>query len=1135
MLEDADRDARERALDVHHSFLVQAPAGSGKTGLLIQRMLALLAIVERPEQVLAMTFTRKAAAEMRERVLRALRDAHDDVAVDAGRRHDMVTRGLARAALAQDRRHGWQLLANPTRLAIVTIDALAAAFARQAPITTGLGALPAFVDDASVHYREAVGSALASATPDDPHWRTFLLHVDNDAEAATELLAGMLGRRDQWRALPLGADAAQLRARLEHALRAEIESALARLSGLLPAALARELAGLEALAAVYFAGEGADPERAAFLHALAEGGGVPAATCEALELWDALANWLLVKSDPRFRAAWNKSSGFPGKGSGMGAAERERAGQAIRAWCDAAAAIPGFADALHAVRSLPPSRYGEQAWSFVSGTLALLPALASELQLVFARTGETDFSEATLRALAALGNADAPEDLLLAADLRIAHILVDEFQDTSWAQLELVGRLTSGWDEGDGRTLFAVGDPMQSIYRFREAEVRNFLDARAAGRINNVPVACLALSRNFRSLRPVVDWVNDVFPHVLGEAVDAARGGVAYAPVLATRDAPGAAAPTFEIVADAAAEAQAVVRRVRDAQRAGAQDIAILVRARGHLDAILPALRAAGIAYAAVDLESLGERLPTRDLMTLTRALTQPHDRIAALGLLRAPWCGLALADLLCVAQASSTHPILQAIGDAATIAPVSADGRARLARLHAAMAPAIAGRGHATLASRVRAAWLALGGPACIDDTLDLDGAERYFSLLARHEHGGDLADWPAFAAVAGKLFAQRQDDVTPTVQVMTLHKAKGLEFDTVILPGLARDTRRSDDPPLRWALRAEEDGARTLLLAPLKARIGARSHPDPVYAYLKSLDEAEDMAESGRLLYVGCTRAQRALHLVAAPGIKEATEKAARCWAAPRARSALARLWPGVANRAEPPEPPVTRAGNGAVMEPAAPPLVRLPLAWEPPALPPRIAMAEAPAGRTDDAPPYDWAQATAAAIGTVTHRLLAQVAREGLTRWTAEHVAAQRARVLAELAGEGVAPDARATAADVVQTALARTLADSKGRWLFAPTHEDARSEWALAGAHRDAIEHVTVDRTFVAEGVRWIVDYKTGSHAGGDATGFLDRERERYRAQLERYAAFVRALDARPIRVALYFPLVADGWRDWAYDG
>ena len=92
----------------------------------------------------------------------------------------------------------------------------------------------------------------------------------------------------------------------------------------------------------------------------------------------------------------------------------------------------------------------------------------------------------------------------------------------------------------------------------------------------------------------------------------------------------------------------------------------------------------------------------------------------------------------------------------------------------------------------------------------------------------------------------------------------------------------------------------------------------------------------------------------------------------------------------------------------------------------------------------------------------------------------------------------------------------------------------SEWALAGWDGNAIAHVTIDRTFVAEGVRWIVDFKTGTHEGADREAFLDRERERYRDQLERYAAFVRALDARPIRLGLYHPLLG-GWREWSYDG
>ena len=144
-----DAAARERALDITQSFLVQAPAGSGKTGLLIQRYLALLAHVDRPERIVAMTFTRKAAAEMRERVLKALRDAEDATAVDASRPHDVAVRRLALAALAQDRRFDWQMLAQPSRLRMLTIDALAASLARQAPVTTGLGALPEFIDDAA--------------------------------------------------------------------------------------------------------------------------------------------------------------------------------------------------------------------------------------------------------------------------------------------------------------------------------------------------------------------------------------------------------------------------------------------------------------------------------------------------------------------------------------------------------------------------------------------------------------------------------------------------------------------------------------------------------------------------------------------------------------------------------------------------------------------------------------------------------------------------------------------------------------------------------------------------------------------------------------------------------------------------
>src|SRR5258708_25373130 len=121
---------RALALDVRQSFLVESPAGPGKTELLPQRYLALLGIVDRPEQVLAMTFTRKAAAEMRERIIEALRAAAEEPPdgrlPPATSDHHAKTQMLAAAALARDRAHAWELVAHPARLAIYTIDAFCA-------------------------------------------------------------------------------------------------------------------------------------------------------------------------------------------------------------------------------------------------------------------------------------------------------------------------------------------------------------------------------------------------------------------------------------------------------------------------------------------------------------------------------------------------------------------------------------------------------------------------------------------------------------------------------------------------------------------------------------------------------------------------------------------------------------------------------------------------------------------------------------------------------------------------------------------------------------------------------------------------------------------------------------------------
>ncbi len=1105
------RDAahRARALDTARSFLVQAPAGSGKTELLIQRYLALLARVDAPQRVVAMTFTRKAASEMRERVVDALKAARDNVPVTSA--HERVTRELAAAVLAQGDRRGWSLLAHPAQLAVFTIDALCGMLSRQAPVTSSLGAAPRIVERADALYAEAARETLADADPNDPAWRRLLANLDNNAQLVVGLLAGMLAKREQWLAHVVGREEAALRAHVEGVLRSEIDAELESARAGFEAQLLDSLARCAGRAAEVLRADAGDVALATALERCLEHGGLPRAHHADLPAWRGVAEWVLLKDKAKARTTMTARSGVR-----PGAAGR-RHKEEVEGLLGELAGRGDLLMSLHLVRALPDPGFSDRDWSTVAALLHVLPLAAAHLRLTFARRGAVDFAELNAAATHALGTADSPSELLLRLDLSIEHLLVDEFQDTSDAQFSLIGLLTSGWQPGDGRTLFAVGDPMQSIYRFRDAEVRLFLAAIAQGRVGHVPVEFIDLTRNFRSQATLVAWTNRVFPAILGARNDPWRGAVAFAAAAATHPEGSEGAPTLDVVATRQEEAARVVAHVRAALAASKPDVAILVRARGDLDAILPALRDAGIAFAAVELDALGARQAVLDVAALTHALIQPADRLAALSVLRAPWCGLVLADLLAVAP-HLREGLPQLFATVGECEGLGEEGRQRITRLAGILGPAFAEHGQAALADRVRGAWLALGGPATIEEAVDFSAVEDFFALLRAHASGGDIDDWQAVCDELALRFVTSAEEAITPVKIMTLFKAKGLEFDTVIIPGLSRSTPADDRELLQWRTRP-----RGLLLA----SIGRTGDDGSVYEYLKSLQRAEAEHELGRMLYVGVTRARRRLHLVATARVSPDAGTGAAAWQKPRSATALGKLWK-VLGDAVP--PPAMAANEPFTDEVPVPPLTRLAADFALPPLPSSIPGLARDAARVA-APAFEWARAEAAIVGTVVHRHLARQAAGQAD--AASAATAPAARIRAELAGEGIAGSALEQATADVLAALAAVTADERGRWLFA-AHEDARSEWALAGVDAGAVVHVTLDRTFVADGVRWIVDFKTGRHEGAAPEAFLDREQERYAPQLARYARIVRGLDPRPIRLALYYPLVRGGWREWAFE-
>lgn len=1112
----ADQAVRDAALVPDRSFIVQAPAGSGKTELLTQRFLRLLAIVGRPEEIIAITFTRKAAGEMRDRILEALQLGRAVEAPAEG--HRQRTWGLARAALAQDQAQGWGLMENPRRLRIETIDALNAWLARQLPLSSRLGAAPVVADDAEPVYREAVRGVLLSAGTPDPyaaHAAALLAHLGGRFGQAEALLVALLKARDHWLGKIVGRQAIDpdvLRGRLDAALAHFVTDELCRARDSLPAELREEIALLGAGAAE----RAPDNEEIA---ALAGRGRLPPADAAELSCWRAVAELLLVKAGG-WRKRLDKKIGFPA-GKSPEKARMEAVLGVLSTQAD-----PG---ALHRVRTLPEPAYDNARWEILAHLLALLPVCAAALDVAFAARGESDYVGVARAALDALGTPEEPNDLALALDCRISHLLVDEFQDTSQAQVELLERLTAGWSPGDGRTLFCVGDPMQSIYRFREADVGRFLKAQETG-IGGLPLERLRLSVNFRSQGALVEWVSGTFPAIFPARADLALGAVPFAPSepwhepLAGPPVNCIAVPRGQPLAEAEAVAATVARIRRE--EPGAR-IAVLVRGRRHLDHIVPALKSAGVPFKAVDIEPLAEGPAIRDLEALTRALCHRADRTAWLAVLRAPWCGLCLPDLLVLAGVRSDDTWSR-LHDPEVLAALSEDGRRRATRLAAALRPSLAERGRISLRRVVEGAWLALGGPATLERVSELADARRFLEFLDERALHGDLDDPPALAGLLGELYAAPDAEADDAIQLLTIHKAKGLEFDHVVLPGLDRGVQGESRKLLRWLEQVREDGTE-LILAPIEA-LG--EDKDELHRALRELDGRRDSLEKDRVLYVAATRARDRLHLVAgiSPDDPETGEPPP-----PAAGSPLARLWPALGEA-------FLAARQGAEHEPASPPerpvprLRRLASGWRAPELPraARWDAAEPPAA-PGAALEFDWVGREARATGVAVHRLLQVIAAEGAEAWPAERLARAAPIIAALLREAGLAGSALAEAGARCLAAVERTLADPRGRWLLEPGHAGAASELRVSGWIEGRIVEGVVDRCFVDDaGVLWIIDYKAGRHEGGDLDAFLDREQERYRGQLERYARLLAARHDGPTRLGLYFPQHA-GWREWDAPG
>jgi ATP-dependent exoDNAse (exonuclease V) beta subunit len=626
--------------------------------------------------------------------------------------------------------------------------------------------------------------------------------------------------------------------------------------------------------------------------------------------------------------------------------------------------------------------------------------------------------------------------------------------------------------------------------------------------IGGLPMACLELRLNRRSRPAIVERVNALFSDSFPKISDDDAGAVKYTASLAAREEPdGVVTIDGFVEGEDQLEAARVIQRIRAARNEDPEgSIAILVRARSHLFTITEALKAAELPFSAVDIDPLADRSIVRDLLALTRAMLDPADRIAWLSILRAPWCGLVLADLEALVHDRITASIRDCLQD---VRSLTGDGQQRAAHLRDVLAEAFAEQGRWPLRRWVERVWMKLGGPACLERSEGaLQDAAAYFDLLEAEQSGADVRDFDRFRKRVADLFAQPENPAGAELHVLTIHKAKGLEFDTVIVPGLGRRPKLEDKPLVLFHEWRAADGFECLV-APID-ETGAE--PDELYRYLRRLDRRQNDWERTRQLYVAATRAKKRLHLMGHVGNKGEPAKG----------SMLLDLWPVLSAE----EQALFRRDDAGEAPPLTlrPPdvLRRLPGSWRLPEMPAPVSwQAKAPDAEPHE-PTFEWVSESLRHAGTVVHAFVQRMT--GVDDPGPDVPAIHRALMHA-----GVSPLDLDEAAQRVRQALARLRASRRGRWIL-EAHEDSHSEYAVTGIVGGEVVRGLVDRTFIDNGIRWIIDFKTSEHQGGKLEAFLDEQQRRYRDQMERYACILSLL-GNPVRLGLYFPLL-DEWREWA---
>jgi len=527
----------------------------------------------------------------------------------------------------------------------------------------------------------------------------------------------------------------------------------------------------------------------------------------------------------------------------------------------------------------------------------------------------------------------------------------------------------------------------------------------------------------------------------------------------------------------------------------------------------------AHLKFQALEIEHLDDRQTVQDAFSLTCALMHRADRVHWLNLLRAPWCGLTLSDLHALSADNHRATIWQLMHESERIQTLSADGQLRLMHVTKVLTAAFEHHGRMPMRRWLESTWLQLGGGKCLIEVGDNRDIQVFFDLVEKVSRNGFL-DIAALELAMQKLYAKPDIEADESLQFLTIHKSKGLQFDTVILPALNSPPRNSDHELVLWQ-EVMINHHLHLIAAPLTIAKNGRTKSNTapsVYDFLKGLETQRSDNEIVRLLYVAATRTERCLHLVAC------IQTNAKGEIKPKAKSLLKVLWPAVEGDFKLATPLGNQAAKLLVdFSQFKSQLQRLPVVELNHIGSAEFACSAIPFDAADNGNPalenlseYLQGVDLQRHCGTLAHLYMQLLANADLQSWNEVRLQHCLPAMINWLRQQGHTLDIAKQGAAQVLAALQATLASEEGQWVL-QAHSAASSELSLMQDQAGNIKNHIIDRTFIENGIRWIVDYKLTTQ---NEIGDLAAVAEQHRPQLLRYASlFVQ--EKLPIKTAVFF--------------